>query len=173
MTRSLYPENISKEIPLDSTSEEAHALMNAPPKVEHSKDLLQVYTDFVEWVINATGFLAIRCRRWAVPEERPMLQIYPPLVKLPSWISKVTESPFCKQEEGFNGRRNEDRVVGTPDRRCYNASHGKLAEARFGADLQSSTTRTTLEPVQQHNVSRTTGPPAIKKARDPCTSKVS
>jgi hypothetical protein len=160
--------NISREIHWDSSPEEAQALRNAPPKPDYSKDLLEVYTDFVRWVIETTGSLDIICRHWALPEKETKEPYrYPELVKLPSWVQEISESPYGRQQEGYKRRKNGDSFVGTPDRRCYNASHGKSAEAWFGVDLQQSTTSTTSEQAQSNGASNGVGSPRAKKPRDP------
>jgi hypothetical protein len=159
--------NISREIPWGSSSEEAQALTKALPKPDYSKDLLEVYTDFVRWVIETTGSLDIICRHWALPEKEQKLPFtYPDLVKLPSWVQEISESEYGRQQEGFNGRKNGDSFVGAPDRRCYNASHDRRAEAWFGADLQQSPTCTTSEQAQPRGATNGVGSPRAKKPRD-------
>ncbi|OTB04524.1 hypothetical protein M426DRAFT_320644 [Hypoxylon sp. CI-4A] len=65
--------------------------------------------------------------------------MYETLVELPSWIKTVPESPFGKQGDGLNGRKNGDNFVGPPGSRVYNASHGKKPEIRFGLDFPDQT----------------------------------
>jgi hypothetical protein len=160
--------NISKEVSWNSSVDEVVGNKNVPPKPDYSKDLLEVYTEFVRWVIESTGSLDIICRHWALPEkEKRVPYTYPPLVTLPSWIQEISESPFGRQEEGFNGRKNGDSFVGTPGRKCYNASHGQLAEARFGADLVQSPNSTNAEQARRDGANSRAGSPAAKPRRDP------
>jgi hypothetical protein len=160
--------NIAREIPWGSSVEEAHSLRNAPPKPDYSKDLLEVYTDFTRWVIKTSGSIDIICRHWALPEKETREPYnYPPLVKLPSWVQEISESPFGRQEEGHNGRKNGDSFVGAPDRRCYNASHGKLPEVWFGADLPQGSASTTTERAEANSTGTGTGSPKPERQRDP------
>jgi Heterokaryon incompatibility protein (HET) len=107
---------------------------NPVPKASYSRDLLEVYTDFVRWVIKHSNSLDIICRPWALPERKRKARngTYETLVKLPSWIKVVPESTHGKQTEGFNGRKNGDSFVGVPGTRCYNASHGIIPQVSFG-----------------------------------------
>lgn len=159
--------NIAKEIIWSSSSKE-QARSNPPPTPDYKKDLLEVYTDFVRWVIKTSGSIDIICRHWAMPEKTERTYNYPPLVKLPSWIQEISESPFGRQEEGFNGRKNGDSLVGMPDRKWYNASHGKHADgAWFGHDLRPEPTPTTSPPSQTNTTSSKTGSGNNARKRDP------
>ncbi|KAI2464586.1 hypothetical protein F4781DRAFT_425418 [Annulohypoxylon bovei var. microspora] len=62
--------------------------------------------------------------------------MYETLVELPSWIKTVPESPFGKQGEGLNGRKNGDSFVGLPNARFYNASRDKPPEVHFGMEIR-------------------------------------
>ena len=105
-----------------------------PPKPNYEKDLLEVYTDFLEWVVYHTGSIDIICRQWAIPEREIKGGRKKPtkLVTLPSWVQTISKSTYGTQEQGFNGRINGDSLVGRAGRPRYNASHGKNAEVLFG-----------------------------------------
>ncbi|KAI8947025.1 heterokaryon incompatibility protein-domain-containing protein [Xylaria longipes] len=124
--------NIASESMLPP-SEEMDIVM--PPKPNYERDLLEVYTDLLEWVVHSTGSLDMICRQWAAPERtKPGGRKNPTrLVTLPSWIQTIQKSTWGTQEQGLNGRINGDSLVGKPGRRRYNASHGRKPEVRFGA----------------------------------------
>lgn len=105
---------------------------NPPPEPDYEKNLLQVYNDFVKWVIKETKSIDIICRQWALPEriDNPPASYPRPLCILPSWIKTVPDSAFGRQQEGFSGRKNGESLVGLPGRNLYNASHGKAPSAR-------------------------------------------
>ena len=123
-------------------------LVKPPPRsqVSDSRDLLrpdygkhaiEVYTDFVNHCIKS-GSLDIICRHWAVPFRRELKHDFPdstkqkflPLVKLPSWIGLLEDSPFGPPSR-LTGRVNADSLVGTPNKRRYNASGGEKPVAHF------------------------------------------
>ncbi|KAF2187575.1 hypothetical protein K469DRAFT_737786 [Zopfia rhizophila CBS 207.26] len=122
--------NIAKE----SMYSETPATEIGPPKPKYSKDILKVYTDFLEWVVCSTKSLDIICRQWAIPERtKPGGRKNPtPLIQLPSWIQTVTKSSWGFQEQGFNGRMNGDSIVGKAGRTRYNASRSGRPEVQFG-----------------------------------------
>jgi hypothetical protein len=160
--------NIAKEISRLSSSKEEQALSNPPPNPDYKKDLLEVYTDFVRWVIKTSGSIDIICRHWAMPERTERTYNYQSLVKLPSWIQEISESPFGRQEEGFNGRKNGDSLVGMPGRKWYDASHGMLADRTwFGQDFQQDPTPATSPPSQPNGTSSNAGSGNITRKRDP------
>lgn len=105
-----------------------------PPVPNYESNILEVYTDFLEWVVYTTDSIDIICRHWAIPErEKPGGRKNPtPLTTLPSWIQTINNSPWGYQEQGFNGRINGDSIVGKAGRRRYNASRWKKPEVRFG-----------------------------------------
>lgn len=104
------------------------------PEPDYSKDLFEVYRDFVQWVVKVSRSLDIVCRHWALPERAEKGLTTPRLVKLPSWIQMVDESSFGRGEEVFKGRKAGDSFVGLPGKNCYNASAGKEPEVQFGQD---------------------------------------
>jgi hypothetical protein len=160
--------NIAKEIVWSPSSKEEQARSIPPPSPDYKKDLLEVYTDFVRWVIKTSGSIDIICRHWAMPEKTERTYSYPPLVKLPSWIQEISESPFGRQEEGFNGRKNGDSLVGMPGRKWYNASHGKLADgAWFGQDLQQEPSPVTSPPSQTNSTSNNASSGNSTKKHEP------
>jgi hypothetical protein len=123
--------NIARESLLPETRGE-NAI--GPPKPNYERDLLEVYTDFLEWVVYSTDSIDIICRQWAIPERpKPGGRKSPTqLVTLPSWVQTNSKSPWGTQEQGFNGRINGDSLVGRAGRRRYNASHGKKPDVQFG-----------------------------------------
>lgn len=127
--------NISRE----SLSTESHSdLTVGPPKPDYKKSILEVYTDFLEWVVFTTNSLDIICRQWAMPERDKSSgrMNSEPITPLPSWIQTINKSAWGYQEQGFNGRMNGDSIVGKAGRRRYNASRGIIPTVRFGNRLQ-------------------------------------
>lgn len=108
---------------------------NPPPFPDYSKNLLDVYTNFMKWCIKESGSLDILCRHWALPEvgKKPD-NFYPDLVDLPSWITTVRKSAYGSQQEGFGGRKTGDSFVGSPESRCYNASLSLAPDIQWGRD---------------------------------------
>jgi len=102
-----------------------------PPKPNYQKDVLEVYTDFLEWVIFSRKSLDIICRRWAQAERsKPGGRKNPtPIVKLPSWIQYL---PPGYQEQSYNGPIYGGSIVGKTSRKSYNASYGKEPDVQFG-----------------------------------------
>ena len=100
------------------------------PKPDYTKDLLEVYSDFVKWVVDTTGSLDIICRGWALPEREKGGSNYPTPVRLPSWIQVTTE------EERSRRGVNSDSFVGLPGQRIYDASKGMRAKVDFTSQQQ-------------------------------------
>lgn len=96
----------------------------APPILDYGKDLLQVYTDFLQWVVHSSQSLDIICRQWAQPERKDAggWRNRTRQVELPSWIQTVSNAD----------RVNADSLVGKPGRARYNASYGKTPQVQFG-----------------------------------------
>jgi hypothetical protein len=115
-----------------------------PPELDYKKNLLEVYTDFVRWVLQTSKSLDIICRHWALPEKEKQTFNYPELCTLPSWIQIMWEGKYGKPSQRM-GRINGDSFVGLPGRKLYDASHGRDPEFEFGVDRQS---RQTLEARQ-------------------------
>jgi hypothetical protein len=105
-----------------------------PPKTNYERDLLEVYTDFLEWVVHSTNSIDIICRQWAIPErERPGGWKSPlPLISLPFWIQTISKPTWGTQLQGFSGRINGDSIVGKAGRKRSNASHWRKPEVQFG-----------------------------------------
>jgi len=105
-----------------------------PPKPDYDRDILEVYTDFLEWVVHSTKSLDIICRYWAIPERTVAggRKNPTPLITLPSWIQTITKSPWGLQNQGFNGRINGDSIIGKAGRRRYNAAHWTVPDVQFG-----------------------------------------
>ncbi|KAI0533968.1 heterokaryon incompatibility protein-domain-containing protein [Xylaria digitata] len=135
----------------------------APPKPNYERDLLEVYTDFLEWVVHSTGSLDMICRQWATPERtRSGGRKNPtPLVTLPSWIQTIQKSTWGNQEQGLNGRINGDSLVGKAGRRRYNASYGKKPEVQFGARCRvvGLANGTSSAPMPPASIESPTSPP--------------
>ena len=133
-----------------------------PPKPNYEKDLLAVYTDFLEWVVHDTGSIDIIRRQWAIPEreKRGGRKNLTELVALPSWVQTISKSPYGTQEQGFNGRINGNSLVGRAGRQRYNASHRRNAEVHFGGKWRQI-------PHGQLPVARaSTAPPKLKANTD-------
>jgi hypothetical protein len=109
--------NICKELN-KSNLDEHHKV----PEPDYSKDLFEVYRDFVKWVVETSKSLNIICRHWALPEREKKTPTTPRLVQLPTWILPVDESAFGRGEEVYHGRKAADSLVGLPGASQYNAS---------------------------------------------------
>ncbi|KAG4418115.1 hypothetical protein IFR04_008776 [Cadophora malorum] len=85
------------------------------PYPDYKKSIVEVYTEFVDWVVTSSRSLDIICRQWALVDqtEKPVL---------PSWIQEVTNSQYGSQKQA-RGRKNGDSFVGLPGYGCYRASH--------------------------------------------------
>lgn len=92
------------------------------PKPDYSKDLSQVYREFVKYVVDTSKSLNIICRYWALPERETKTPTTPRLVQLPTWILPVDDSAFGRGEEVYHGRKAADSLVGLPGASQYNAS---------------------------------------------------
>lgn len=91
-----------------------------PPPPSYRKDLLDVYVDFLKWIVDSTGSINVLCRHWAIPERSRQESGYPELVKLPTWIKVTSEGPFKHTEQSWY-RQNADSLVGLPGESPYNA----------------------------------------------------
>ncbi|KAI1109288.1 heterokaryon incompatibility protein-domain-containing protein [Nemania sp. NC0429] len=99
-----------------------------PPKPDYEKNLLEVYTDLLEWVVCSTASLDIMCRQWATPERTAPAgrKNATSLVTLPSWIQTIDTSTWGARDQRFNGRLNGDSLVGKAERRRY------IPQVKFG-----------------------------------------
>ena len=109
--------NICKES--NSSHKDDHHTL---PKPDYSKDLSQVYREFVKYVVDTSKSLNIICRYWALPERETKTPTTPRLVQLPTWILPVDDSAFGRGEEVYHGRKAADSLVGLPGASQYNAS---------------------------------------------------
>jgi hypothetical protein len=125
--------NICKES--NSTySDNAHKV----PEPDYSKDLFEIYRDFVKWAVVTSKSLDIICRHWALPERHSKTPTTPQLVDLPTWILPVDDSAFGRGEEVYYGRKAGDSFVGRPGSYQYHASGSgwqqKFPEVEFPQD---------------------------------------
>jgi hypothetical protein len=100
------------------------------PMPDYSKDLFEVYRDFVKWAVESSKSLDIICRYWALPERETTTPTTPRLVELPTWILLVDDSAFGRGEEVFDGRKAADSLVGLPGCSQYHAS-GKGSQQKY------------------------------------------
>jgi hypothetical protein len=132
--------NICKELN-KGNSNDRHRV----PEPDYSKDLFEVYRDFVKWVIATSNSLDIICRYWALPERQYKTPTTPRLVELPTWIQSVDDSAFGRGEEVFDGRKAGDSFVGLPGFYQYHASgtgwrqQPPQCEFPLGVSLEDST----------------------------------
>ncbi|KAF3045791.1 hypothetical protein E8E11_007207 [Didymella keratinophila] len=103
--------SISSEI--DRTKTTSAYIVPAP---DYSKDLFQVYRDFVKYVVATSHSLDIVCRHWALPGSAK------DACQLPSWIQFADDSAFGRGHGVFQGRKAGVSFVGLPDRSQYHAS---------------------------------------------------
>lgn len=125
-----------------------------PPPHSYTKDLLQVYMEFVEWVIETSESIDILCRRWAMPERTKSVVRYPDLVKLPSWIQTIEKINLI--DDAFGSRRHGDSFVGMPGYSSYNASYTLKPRVSFGKSAMASGTG----DIGNDDVSRPIPPPS-------------
>ncbi|KAJ4992409.1 hypothetical protein SVAN01_02118 [Stagonosporopsis vannaccii] len=102
--------NISSEYHRKNTDQ-----TRAIPGPDYSKDLFEVYRDFVQWVVGTSNSLDIICRHWALPGREQDRA-------LPSWIQSVDDSAFGRGHDVFEGRKAGGSLVGLPDKNRYHAS---------------------------------------------------
>lgn len=121
--------NIAKESLWSDDKLDVHGLL--PPKPNYEKSILEVYIDFLEWVVFSKNSLDIICRRWAQAERSKPggRKSSTSSMELPSWIQYL---PPGYQEQSYNGPIYGGSIVGNTGRRRYNASHGKDPDVRFG-----------------------------------------
>jgi hypothetical protein len=107
-----------------------------PPRPSYTKGLVEVYTDFLEWMVHSEQSMDIVCRQWAPPERSIPLGTNN-VKSLPGWIQSIRKSPWEAQNQGrgHHGRTKADSLMEDPGRRRYNASYGKRPEVRFGNRL--------------------------------------
>jgi hypothetical protein len=110
-----------------------------PPIPQYDKPSVEVYAEFIEYVVNATSSLDIICRHWALHYRKPFgsprlkAEIYG---ESPSWIGRLKDSAFG-YPSGSSGRVNGDSLVGDPNHKIYNASGKRLPSVSFGEERES------------------------------------
>ncbi|KAF2846100.1 HET-domain-containing protein [Plenodomus tracheiphilus IPT5] len=114
--------NIAKELNRPHSS-----LAQSVPIPDYTKDLWQIYREFVKWVVETSGSIDIICRQWALKELNRKRPLTPRLVQLPTWIQYVEDSAFGKGEDLFNGRKAGNSFVGLPESHNYHASGRGIA----------------------------------------------
>ena len=115
---------------------------------DYEKSIEEVYKDFTEYCVTASGSIDIICRHWAPPTRRSKSATKESLrrpvkivkkkeenqiieAKMPSWVPLLTDSPYGAPSEDQKQRVNGDSLVGQPDAKIYNASGGMKQAARF------------------------------------------
>jgi hypothetical protein len=90
----------------------------------YNQTTLDVYLEFIKYVIKTTKRLDIICIPWA-----PTLNGDEAGNRLPSWITQVSKRPFSQHDDGsgYFSRDNADTLVGADDR-MYNVSGHTAAE---------------------------------------------
>jgi hypothetical protein len=110
-----------------------------PPIPQYDKPSVEVYAEFIEYVVNATSSLDIICRHWALPYKNPFgswgwgVKAYG---ESPSWIGRLKGSAFG-DPTGSSGRINGDSLVGDPNHKIYNASGKRHPSVSFGEERGS------------------------------------
>ncbi|KAI9743232.1 MAG: hypothetical protein M1818_003078 [Claussenomyces sp. TS43310] len=123
----------------------------------YEKPLVDVCKDFIDFCVSSSESLDIICRHWAPTpvKKRPTIQEkirgIKPIAneKLPSWIPLVSRSAYGTPEESLTGRVNGDSLVGSPQRKPYNASPKTVAIWRFGEteEIQPTADSSTNTPI--------------------------
>lgn len=91
----------------------------------YNQTTLEVYLEFIKYVIKTTKRLDIICIPWA-----PQLNGDEAGNQLPSWITPVSKRPFGQHDNGSGPftRDNADTLVGRADDRMYNVSGHTAAQ---------------------------------------------
>ncbi|CAK3785712.1 Hypothetical predicted protein [Lecanosticta acicola] len=114
--------NIASEVCLArSTDSNGHP----PPEPDYTKTVLEVYADFVKWVVDTTGTIDILCRPWAPAERKQGGRKHRTISRLPSWIR------IAKQEDKSRRGMESTSFAGLPGRNPYNASYGLRCKTTF------------------------------------------
>ena len=121
---------------------------------DYTKNILQVFKDFVAFCIIRSRQLDILCRKWAPNRKIKRLTIKerleyrgrkPPaeVVQLPSWIGLLEESAFGMPRSGPSSRIAGNSLVDAE--RPYNACGESKAEILFGEiDVDGGESRSSL-----------------------------
>jgi hypothetical protein len=112
-----------------------------PITVDYDKDPADIFIEFTISCIRMSHSLDIICRHWApdveteVKQDRQKMKVG---VRFPSWVQKLSNSPFGKAEDALRGRRSGDSFVGCPfrdARKTYNAAYHSEAIIQFGGHV--------------------------------------
>jgi len=97
------------------------------PVPSYTRQVLDVYAEYVEYCIQKTGSLDVICRHWALDPRMSGS----PFDNPPSWIGSTKNSAYGAPSR-LAGRINSDSLVGDPGTRVYNATRGTKMVARLG-----------------------------------------
>ena len=121
----------------------SEAASRATFEADYSKNILQVYKDFIAFCVIGSESLDILCRKWAPHRRLKRLNVTervkfrgrrPPTeeIFLPSWVGLLKESAFGVPRAGPQTRVAGNSLVDTPNKKCYDASGGRPADILFG-----------------------------------------
>ncbi|RFU27869.1 hypothetical protein B7463_g8459, partial [Scytalidium lignicola] len=159
---------------LAKDSQHGTARVTEDPRIapNYDKDLLDVYTDFMDYCMEQSRSLDIICRYWApLPKQADFNGITPSPPKeesMPSWVPFITKSAFGEPHGVRGGRVNGDSLVGGPERKgqqTYNASGGIRSWHKFGTNNEPSpiSTPNALRRATFQVMPNTDGPPKFQK----------
>lgn len=96
--------------------------------VDYNHTVLDVFTNFIAYLIDTFAALDMICIPWA-----------PNIEGLPSWVCQVSQSAFSTEHFATNynrpGRQNADSLVGPLGRKNYSASGDRKADAKLVVKL--------------------------------------
>ncbi|KAI8943629.1 hypothetical protein NX059_001614 [Plenodomus lindquistii] len=153
--------NIANESLLPETH--SHSIVK-PPKVNYGQDLVEVYTDFLQWVVSSNQSIDILCRRWASPERVASAKSSSITRELPSWIQTVFSPLRTDAATDLKGHINGDSLVGKAGRQRYNASRSRNPVVQFGLRLPQ-------KPVAQGPFRRGSAPAILGVELNPIVSE--
>ena len=112
--------------------------------VEHSKSTRDLFIAFVNRCIRNSHCLDIICRHWAPPVKDTADDD----IKLPSWVSELSKSPFGLPGESGERQNGENFVAMSPNdnRKRYNAALGREALLHYPASSSIYTKGHNLDP---------------------------
>ncbi|KAH7086231.1 hypothetical protein FB567DRAFT_593180 [Paraphoma chrysanthemicola] len=129
--------NIAKELDRAMSNK-----LQLAPEPDFTKDLFEVYRDFLQWVVATAKSLDTICRHWALPERATNMPTTPRLVDLPSYMQLVDHGAFGRGSEVFDGRNAGDSFVGQPGDHHHHASgfgwQHKTPEVEFRKDAEQT-----------------------------------
>ena len=118
---------IAKDVPkLEEVGRQEEVL-----RIDYDRSTLAVYQDFVIHAIKRSRSLDLICRHWASSVSETE-------TSLPTWVRPLQSDLQAPFDSNTSGRTAADSLVGLPDNNCYNASRGKVADFRFGAQPSDS-----------------------------------